>query len=131
MSDALDIVEQMRGMSADHGPDGWPAVQMRDISALCAEITRLRALSAQPAAVPGWQPIETAPRDGTSIIVASDSGNVWCDVSWRKRPRAGARWEHFTLGALRFNPASWMPLPAAPQAPQQDNSRDERQEAPR
>lgn len=27
-----------------------------------------------------WQPIETAPRDGTRIIVSSPNGSVWCDV---------------------------------------------------
>ena len=43
MSDTRDIVERLSGMSADHGPDGWPAVQMRDITALCEEVTRLRA----------------------------------------------------------------------------------------
>lgn len=37
-----DIVEMMRLLEVDHGPDGWPAVRMRDISALCDEIERLR-----------------------------------------------------------------------------------------
>ena len=43
MSDPIDIVTRLSGMSADHGPDGWPAVRMRDITALCEEVTRLRA----------------------------------------------------------------------------------------
>lgn len=64
--------------------------------------------------VRGWQPIESAPKDGTSIIVCSDTGNVWCNVKWEKRPRAGERWEHFTLGAIRFTPTYWMPIPKAP-----------------
>ena len=42
MSDPIDIVARLSGMAADHGPDGWPAVQMRDITALCNEVTRLR-----------------------------------------------------------------------------------------
>jgi len=37
-----DLVERMRVLEVDHGPDGWPAVQMRDISALCDEVDRLR-----------------------------------------------------------------------------------------
>lgn len=38
----LDIVEEMRGFEIDHEPEGWPAVKMRQISALCDEIDRLR-----------------------------------------------------------------------------------------
>ena len=38
----LDIVEEMRGFEIDHEPEGWPAVKMRKISALCDEIDRLR-----------------------------------------------------------------------------------------
>ncbi len=38
----MDIVEEMRGFEADHEPDGWPAVRMRKISALCNEVERLR-----------------------------------------------------------------------------------------
>ena len=38
----MDIVEEMRGFEIDHEPDGWPAVRMRQISALCDEIDRLR-----------------------------------------------------------------------------------------
>jgi len=37
-----DLVKRMRVLEVDHGPDGWPAVQMRDISALCDEVDRLR-----------------------------------------------------------------------------------------
>ena len=29
------IVSRMRLLEKDHDPDGWPAVQMKDISALC------------------------------------------------------------------------------------------------
>lgn len=43
MSATPDIVARLSSMAADHGPDGWPAVQMREITALCDEVTRLRA----------------------------------------------------------------------------------------
>ena len=38
-----DLVANMRVLEADHEPDGWPAVRMSTISALCDEIERLRA----------------------------------------------------------------------------------------
>lgn len=40
----MDIVEEMRGFEADHEPDGWPAVKMKQVSALCDEIERLQDL---------------------------------------------------------------------------------------
>lgn len=30
-------------LEADHGPDGWPAIQMRDVTILRCEILELRA----------------------------------------------------------------------------------------
>lgn len=38
----MGIVTEMRGFEIDHEPDGWPAVRMRQISALCDEVDRLR-----------------------------------------------------------------------------------------
>lgn len=38
-----DIVKRLRLLEADHPPDGWPAVQMRDITALLDEVERLAA----------------------------------------------------------------------------------------
>lgn len=39
----IDIVSKMRSLESDHGPDGWPAITMGQVSALCDEIDRLRA----------------------------------------------------------------------------------------
>ena len=48
----MDIVEEMRGFEIDHEPEGWPAVKMRQISALCDEIDRLRRrIDAAPLAI--------------------------------------------------------------------------------
>ena len=56
-ADLTILLGRMRLLEQDHGPDGWPAVQMRDITALCdavmrggstaREAHRLRALLAQ------------------------------------------------------------------------------------
>jgi hypothetical protein len=41
MSD--DVVPRMQRLQEDHGPAGWPAVHISDITALLAEIERLSA----------------------------------------------------------------------------------------
>ena len=62
MSTTTDIVARLSGMSADHGPDGWPAVRMREITALCEEVTRLRAALAQAVAGAGREPVASVSR---------------------------------------------------------------------
>ena len=37
-----DLLDRMRALQADHEPDGWPAVQMRDIAALVGMVEALR-----------------------------------------------------------------------------------------
>lgn len=44
-SEPDDIVTEMRNFAIDHDPDGWPAVRMRQITALCDEIDQLRQRS--------------------------------------------------------------------------------------
>lgn len=55
-----------------------------------------------------WQPIETAPKDGTRVSLCSHSGNV-----------ASGYWEHYTTSWWDWpfsfeEPTRWMPLPAPP-----------------
>ncbi len=57
--------------------------------------------------------METAPKDGTHIIVCSDTGNVWGWVSWKEMRRVPSRWEG-PYGAIPFDPIAWMPLPEPP-----------------
>ena len=33
-----ELIERMRVLEIDHEPNGWPAIQMRDISAMCDAI---------------------------------------------------------------------------------------------
>lgn len=40
---ACDLIKLVRALEADHGPGGWPAVEMATISALADEIERLQA----------------------------------------------------------------------------------------
>lgn len=42
-ADTIDnVIARMTLLREDHDPEGWPAVQMSDITALCDEIARLR-----------------------------------------------------------------------------------------
>jgi hypothetical protein len=65
--------------------------------------------------VRGWRPIETAPLDGTHILVAGPDG---VDVGWRcdasdcwRRPHTAEYDNDFARIAA---PTHWMPLPEPP-----------------
>lgn len=70
--------------------------------------------------VSGWQTIETAPKDG-SWIVLSDGQRVLPD-RWIEWGRDGsASWDHFRY----LQPIYWQPLPAPPSEPVPEQSRAE------
>ena len=130
------LIERFRGLHFDHAPDGWPAVQTREITALLARITELESQLAQrfdaadmaTAAAQGfrdgaakeqqaeWQPIETAPKDGQAILV-TDGMDCYC-VEWDEE----FDWwtvDDNKLGPFRLRgsaPTHWMKLPEAPNA---------------
>jgi len=75
----------------------------------CSLKARIEALEREL----GWQPIETAPKDGTRVL-ATDGVNVTV-VEWKVY---NGRWEKLTgwnhLYGARWNgPVAWRPLPAA------------------
>lgn len=76
----------------------------------------MRAIEALGVAQAAWMPIETAPKDGTDILVWP----YWSDrqpaqVHWRDMKRTHGRWEitpsFYCAGAV---PKHWRPLPASP-----------------
>ena len=67
-----------------------------------------------------WQPIETAPRDGTLIDLWAGERIANCawnvpSKCWAERVGAGFGGKHW---AVVNNPTHWMPLPAAPANPE-------------
>jgi hypothetical protein len=62
-----------------------------------------------------WQPIETAPKDGTRITLGTTEygGVVWNDCRWEKMTRKPDRWASF-IGPVPWTPTHWMPLPPPP-----------------
>ena len=61
-----------------------------------------------------WQPIETAPRDGTKVL-------LWCDkdhtvaVGWTVDDGEFAYWDSNSVDGWSYT--HWMPLPDPPQKP--------------
>jgi hypothetical protein len=64
----------------------------------------------------GWRPIETAPRDGTRVLLWPVNsliriGQYKQDTPRLKRP---GWYFHGTSGSLRCDPTIWMPIPPLP-----------------
>ncbi len=68
-----------------------------------------------------WQPIETAPKDGTVVILADDS-SVYPQGWWRMRKGwvfldTNVEGPDYTNGWVKgYGPTHWMPLPDPPEA---------------
>lgn len=93
----------------------------------CCSVTRIRCQAARallaapvsaqesPQALIEWQPIETAPKDGTAVIVATDAGIhrcIWHEDIWSVDDQ---KFGPYPL--RRYCKAThWMPLPAPPEA---------------
>jgi len=62
-----------------------------------------------------WQPIETAPKDGTFVLLSGHELPVW-QGSWVGRvgryPING--WTRFNSVDIDWSPTHWMPLPEPP-----------------
>jgi len=62
-----------------------------------------------------WQPIETAPKDGTDILVAFPKNVGWLQIVrwWEKK--TGFQWvDGYTCKRIWNSPTHWQPLPPPP-----------------
>ena len=82
----------------------------------------LVGIAAPPAAqAEGWRPIETAPKDGTLIVLGARNG-VWLgkyvpvyQSGYRpENPWSSMLLNHDHMAERYTRPTHWMPLPAAP-----------------
>ncbi len=62
-----------------------------------------------------WQPIETAPKDGTTILICKPGMKTPWMAKWEEMRRAPDRWSAIGLGRCPFDPTHWMPLPSPPE----------------
>ena len=61
--------------------------------------------------VQGWQPIESAPKDGSMMLISvGDRGGV--GESWFSR--SDDKWYWASGDAAQSTPTHWMPLPSPP-----------------
>lgn len=78
----------------------------------------LWAASPTPPEAPGWRPIETAPRDGTNILLLTAGGVVEGYWQWGDWSQSVIECSYDEAGGPVFGcrPTHWMPLPPAPGA---------------
>jgi hypothetical protein len=91
--------------------------ETRELAARTVASTRVtESLRAHPPGAAGWQPIETAPKDGRKIIAfCLKNGKPHYDVTWWRTNKDICGYTGWGEFNERFWPAThWMPLPAPP-----------------
>lgn len=118
MTDAPDHPNWPDKMWADVDDDGLTCCHTSEYP---GSKEYIRADLAQ--ATPQWQPIETAPKDGTNILLLIGGKVIqgyWCCEKWND---AFPGWDVVVLpshgcgccGDTNPEPTHWMPLPKAPE----------------
>ena len=110
----------IRASAESHFPDPEDAYERHCAIAMAREAV---ALAIQFQQEQGWQPIETAPKDGTPIWLVEDGGPLGLLIPhqfvgyWRDDTRyvAGGFWQVLT-NEHGSNPTHWMLLPNPPSA---------------
>ena len=63
-----------------------------------------------------WQPIETAPKDGTLVLLSGFGLPVWQGYWVGQVGRHAINgWTRFNSVDMEWKPTHWMPLPEPPQ----------------
>lgn len=107
----------MRRMNENANANHWRAIYIEDLGEMLDAFADIVAAHLPSGA---WQPIETAPRDGTRIILAWGGSAVvgyYLDNSGMRRP-----WQGWRTPSMEPTPRGlvthWMPLPPPPEEPQ-------------
>lgn len=96
--------------------------ELSAVTEQCVRAERdLNAAYNREAAREGWEPIATAPKDGTLVLLREPghlTGRIGCDNVtsgyWRKHDAyiAGGTWTDYRMGSVEAT--HWMPLPDPP-----------------
>lgn len=111
-SKTLEVMED--AISAASDQDDWISASKAASVALTAYESHLQAEGM--AVVPGWKPIESAPKDGRSVLVALPGSDEHIEIA---RRLDGGRWCGSESGWWQEKdyPIRWCPLPAYPASP--------------
>jgi hypothetical protein len=121
MSEAEQLLPKLRELIREQSEGEWTdAMIEKDARVFAKALAPLFAASPAPAASRGWEPIETAPKDGTRILAYNSMVGVYSTGWTTSWPGSSAPYEGFPcghwsgLGAWDCAPSLWMPLPDAP-----------------
>lgn len=103
--------ECMQRCPTCNGSGSWGAYPDDGSPAECSECGGDGLVTFRCLAAPKWQPIETAPKDGTPIILTGVYPN---GVKWVEEGRWQAHTKRFS-GPIE-GPTAWQPLPQPPSA---------------
>jgi hypothetical protein len=106
-----DLVAQIRASL----PIGWEKNAWTEHELLLAdaiaEIERLRAAADGARVGAGWQPIETAPKDGTPVLIAWSGTRFEAAKAHYEYGKWGGLSPTFGFDPFDRAPTHWMPLP--------------------
>ncbi|WP_231586667.1 DUF551 domain-containing protein [Cupriavidus basilensis] len=130
------LIERLKGHSEDKRNTAFARSSMREVIEYLATIAP-SAQQAAPAVPDRWLSIETAPKDGRTLLLGYlNSHGKWRTVrgQWMSEDYIAEYWEEpddvepgwfetaveaeEVSNCWRIEPTHWMPLPAAPAAPE-------------
>jgi hypothetical protein len=101
---ALDSVLKASGSALRHYTMPKTLADMREAMRKALFDEYIRGLNES---MSDWQPIETAPKDGTRLLLATPTGKV-ADGMW------STRYEVWSWPYVMAEPTHWMPAPPIP-----------------
>jgi hypothetical protein len=118
----MDAEARARRIALEEGGYGWSNCNADGVYQIRRDLLQYYILSAlRDAEAQAWQPIETAPKDGTWFLAASSQYRVACPARWHAH---SFQWLTTMLELKHCGhwsghpPTHWMPLPAPPEPPE-------------
>jgi len=115
--DAEKRMTRARRILTDNNPRPECNWGMLDTSSVILSALAATAQSEASEGRDAWQPIESAPKDGTAILLAAGGVGIGKWVDTFKSGAAANYWMSLRLDRFMTGPVThWMPLPSAPVA---------------